>query len=137
MRAHASTIAAAAARHARAVMPAAVVLSAAMLTVRAVWPAPANAVDLFPVDDWLGAGIKKAGDVALGPLKLGVEEIAGLLAAIVGALADLLVPKSLVDAGLDGIKWLVQLPPVGADATPEPGAPDVRMPHLQALRDTM
>ena len=79
-----------------------------------------------------GAGLKKAGDVALGPLKLGVEQIAKLLATIVGALADLLVPKSLVNAGLDGIKWLVQLPAVGTDATPTPGVPQVRMPHLHA-----
>jgi hypothetical protein len=116
---------------------AAVPLAAALLAARAAWPAPANAADLFPVDDWLGSGIKKAGDVVLGPLKLGVKEIAQLLAAIVGALADLLVPKSLVNAGLGGIKWLVQLPPVGSDATPEPGVPSVRMPHLQELRDTM
>ena len=59
----------------------------------------AHAADLFPVDDWLGDGIKKAGDVVLGPLKLGAKEIAQLLATIVGALADLLVPKSLVRAG--------------------------------------
>jgi hypothetical protein len=113
------------------------VFAGALLLVRAVWPAPANAVDLFPVDDWLGSGIKKAGDVVLGPLKLGVKEIAALLAAIVGALADLLIPKSLVESGIGGIKWLVQLPPVGTDATPQGGSPDVRMPHLQELRDTM
>ena len=59
----------------------------------------------------------------LGPLKLGAKEIARLLATIVGALADLLVPKSLVRAGLDGIRWLVQLPPVGASARPQPGVP--------------
>ena len=33
-----------------------------------------------------------------------------MLVTIVGALADLLVPKSLVRAGLDGIRWLVELP---------------------------
>ena len=121
----------------RALAPVAVAV-AALLAVRAAWPAPAHAADLFPVDDWLGDGIKKAGDVVLGPLKLGAKEIAQLLATIVGALADLLVPKSLVNAGLDGIKWLVQLPPVGADATPAAGrAATVRMPHLQELRDTM
>ncbi len=105
-------------------------VTAALLALRAAWPAPAHAADLFPVDDWLGDGIKKAGDVVLGPLKLGAKEIAQLLATIVGALADLLVPKSLVRAGLDGIRWLVQLPPVGVDATPQPGVPAVRMPHL-------
>lgn len=124
-------------RRAQELAAPALMLAATLLVVRAVWPAPANAVDLFPVDDWLGSGIKKAGDVVLGPLKLGVKEIAALLAAIVGALADLLIPKSLVNAGLDGIKWLVQLPPVGTDATPQRGAPDMRMPHLQELRDTM
>lgn len=124
-------------RSAATLVRSAFLLAGTLLVVRAAWPAPANAVDLFPVDDWLGSGIKKAGDVVLGPLKLGVKEIAALLAAIVGALADLLVPKSLVNAGLGGIKWLVQLPPVGTDATPEAGVPDVRMPHLQELRDTM
>ena len=117
--------------------PAVLALAAALLVVRAAWPAPAHAADLFPVDDWLGDGIKQAGDVVLGPLKLGAEEIAQLLATIVGALADLLIPKSLVRAGLNGIRWLVQLPPVGVDATPAPGVPAVRMPHLAQLRDTM
>ena len=117
--------------------PMVLAVAAALLAARAAVPAPAHAADLFPVDDWLGDGIKKAGDVVLGPLKLGAKEIAQLLATIVGALADLLIPKSLVNAGLDGIKWLVQLPPVGVDATPEPGMPAVRMPHLQELRDTM
>ena len=59
----------------------------------------AHAADLFPVDDWLGSGLKAAGDVVLGPLKVGAEEIARLLVTIVGALADLLVPKSLVKRG--------------------------------------
>ena len=108
-------------RRARELAPVASRSRPALLAVRAAWPAPAHAADLFPVDDWLGDGIKKAGDVVLGPLKLGAKEIAQLLATIVGALADLLVPKSLVSAGLDGIKWLVQLPPVGADATPAAG----------------
>jgi hypothetical protein len=117
--------------------PTVAAITVGLVALRAAWPAPANAADLFPVDDWLGEGLKKAGDVALGPLKLGAKEIAELLATIVGALADLLVPKSLVNAGLGGIKWLVQLPPVGADATPDPGVPDVRMPHLAQLRDTM
>ena len=112
-------------------------ISAGVFVVVLAWPAPAHAADLFPVDDWLGAGLKGAGDVVLGPLKLGATEIAQLLATIVGALADLLIPKSLVNAGLGGIKWLVQLPPVGADATPAAGVPDVRMPHLQELRNTM
>jgi hypothetical protein len=120
-----------------ALAPAVLALTVGLLVARVAWPAPANAADLFPVDDWLGDGLKKAGDVVLGPLKLGAKEIAALLATIVGALADLLVPKSLVKAGLGGIKWLVQLPPVGVDATPQPGVPTVRMPHLQQLRDTM
>src|SRR4051794_6339965 len=121
----------------RVFLSAVVALTATLLTVRAVVPASAQAADLFPVDDWLGAGIKKAGDVVLGPLKLGAGRIAKLLATIVGALADLLVPKSLVRAGLGGIRWLVQLPPVGVDATPGAGMPRVRMAHLARLRDTM
>jgi hypothetical protein len=125
------------ARRASELAPLAITLALGLLAARAVAPASAQAADLFPVDDWLGEGIKKAGDVVLGPLKLGAEQIAQLLATIVGALADLLVPKSLVRAGLGGIKWLVQLPPVGVDATAQAGIPAVRMPHLAQLRDTM
>ena len=73
----------------------------------------------------------------LGPLKLGAEEIARLLATIVGALADLLVPKSLVRAGLDGIRWLVQLPPVGTPVGRSTGGRRVRMPHLVELREVL
>src|SRR2546423_1132939 len=50
-----------------------------LLVLRAAAPAPANAADLFPVDDWLGAGVKKAGDVGLGPLRLGAKELSRLL----------------------------------------------------------
>src|SRR4051812_16395746 len=96
-------------------------LAAALLIARAAVPASASAADLFPVDDWVGSGIKKAGEVVLGPLKVGGEQIARLLATIVGALADLLVPKSLVRAGLDGVRWLVELPPVGTPVS-ETGA---------------
>src|SRR3954471_1692599 len=94
-----------------------VAATALVLLVVAVVPARAHAADLFPVDDWLGSGIKKAGEVVVGPLRLGAEEIARLLATIVGALADLLVPKSLVRAGLDGVRWLVELPPVGTEVS--------------------
>src|SRR4051794_18851233 len=120
-----------------ACVPLVCAVAAALLVLRAAAPAPANAADLFPVDDWLGAGVKKAGDVALGPLKLGAGEIARLLATIVGALADLLIPKSLVKAGLGGIRWLVELPPVGTAATAKPGVPELRMPHLAQLRGVM
>src|SRR4051812_11642846 len=117
--------------------PAILALSAAVLVVRAVWPAPANAADLFPVDDWLGAGMKKAGEVALGPLKIGVGQIARLLATVVGAIADLLIPKSLARAGVDGVRWLVQLPPVGQPVDPQGAFTGVRMPHVVALRETL
>src|SRR3954468_20132121 len=103
------------------VVRAAGALACAVLLVRAAVPASASAADLFPVDDWLGSGIKRAGEVVLGPLKLGAGEIARLLAMIVGALAALLVPKSLVRAGLDGVRWLVELPPVGSEVS-ETGA---------------
>src|SRR5690242_8497451 len=109
---------------------AAIALACAVLLVRAAAPATAHAADLFPVDDWLGSGLKKAGEVALGPLKLGAEEIARLLATIVGALADLLVPKSLVRAGIDGVRWLVELPPVGTEVSATGVTGGVRMPHL-------
>ena len=111
---------------------------AVVLARRAAWPAPANAADLFPVDDWLGDGIKKAGDVVLGPLKLGVEgDRRGCSPRSSARSPTCSSPRAWCSAGLDGIKWLVQLPPVGADATPQPGVPAVRMPHLQELRDTM
>ena len=127
-------------RRGRAAAPAVLAAAAALLAVRAAWPAPAHAADLFPVDDWLGAGIKKAGEVALGPIKLGAEEIAKLLATIVGAIADLLIPKSLISAGMDGIRWLVSMPAVGAAATPAADGGSVlsvRMPHVVELRQTL
>src|SRR3954451_8353163 len=111
-------------------------IAAALLAARAALPASAHAVDLFPVDDWIGDGLKKAGEIVLGPLKIGAEGIAKLLATVVGALADLLVPKSFVKAGVGGIRWLVQLPPLG-DPTAASGPAPVRMPHLQQLRDTL
>jgi hypothetical protein len=110
---------------------------AIVLTAGMAVPASAAAADLFPVDDWLGDGIKKAGEVALGPLKVGVEEIARLLATVVGAIADLLVPKSLVRAGLDGVRWLVSLPPVGTPMDASGQLTGVRMPHLLELRQTL
>jgi hypothetical protein len=113
-------------------VPAVVAVTVGVLAVRAAAPASADAADLFPVDDWLGSGLKKAGDVVLGPLQFGVKEIARLLVTLVGALADLLVPKSLVRAGVDGIRWLVQLPPLGQSARS-----GVRMPHLAELRGVL
>src|SRR4051812_29238872 len=111
--------------------------TAVALTIQATIPASAHAADLFPVDDWLGSGLKAAGDVVLGPLKVGAGEIARLLVTIVGALADLLVPKSVVKAGLSAIRWLVELPPVGATVDQNGSAVGVRMPHLQQLREVL
>src|SRR4051812_31150909 len=121
------------------VLPAIGAMTVALLAARAALPASAHAADLFPVDDWLGDGLKKAGDVVLGPLKFGAKEIARLLVTIVGALADLLVPKSLVRAGVDGIRWLVQLPPLGHQfgANAGAGSEAVRMPHLLELRSVL
>src|SRR3954451_17358703 len=125
--------------HGRAVRIARAVLAlaGALLVARAAVPASASAADLFPVDDWLSSGLKKAGEVVIGPLKLGAGEIARLLATIVGALADLLVPKSLVRAGLDGVRWLVELPPVGTPVSQAGAAGGVRMPHLAELRGVL
>ena len=75
--------------------------------------------------------------MVLGPLKVGAESIARLLVTIVGALADLLVPKSLVRSGVDGIRWLVSLPPVGTEVDPAGMAVGVRMPHLHELREVL
>lgn len=132
-------LAVSASRHGRHAFPAVAAVCAAALALALLVPAPAHAADLFPVDDWIGDGLKKTGEVVLGPLKLGAEQIAKLLAAVVGALADLLIPKSLVRAGVDGIAWLVQLPPVGATLTPSNGgyALTVRMPHVAELRSTL
>src|SRR4051794_40194842 len=85
---------------ARAAAPAIAAVAIAVLVVSAAMPSSAHAADLFPVDDWIGKGLKSAGDVVLGPLKVGAEQIARLIATMVGALADLLIPKSLVRAGL-------------------------------------
>src|SRR4051794_35181649 len=114
-----------------------VAVTAAALTVSAAWPTSAHAADLFPIDDWLGSGIKGASEVVLGPLKIGAEAIARLLVTIVGTLADLLVPKSLVRAGVDGIRWLVALPPVGVPVTGGGSTEAVRMPHLAELRSVL
>src|SRR4051794_21777516 len=112
-------------------------VAAVVLGLDAAVPASARAADLFPVDDWLGSGLKGAGEVVLGPLKLGAGAIARLLVTIVGAIADLLVPKSLVRAGLEGIRWLVQLPPVGSSVGQDGAGLGVRMPHLQQLREVL
>jgi hypothetical protein len=112
-------------------------LTLAWLLAAALLPAPAAAADLFPVDDWLGDGIKRAGEVVLGPLKVGAEELARLLATSIAALADLLVPKSLVEAGIDGIRWLVQLPPIGTELSASGAATGVRRPHLAELRGVL
>lgn len=123
-------------QRARSLVPAIALATVALLLLNGAAPAPAHAVDLFPVDDWIGDGLKSIGKIALGPLKLGAEGIAKLLGAIVAALADLLVPKSLVEAGVGAIKWLVELPPLGTSPTSAPG-PRAVMPHLRELRDTL
>jgi hypothetical protein len=123
-------------RRIRALSPSVAVVTGGLLLVCGVAPAPAHAVDLFPVDDWIGDGLKSIGKIALGPLKLGAEAIAKLLGAIVAALADLLVPKSLIEAGLGAIKWLVQLPPLGSAPSSSTG-PSGQMLHLRELRDTL
>lgn len=119
----------------QAMAPAVAAATVTLLIVRGIAPAPAHAVDLFPIDDWIGDGLKSVGKIVLGPLKLTAEGIAHLLGAIVAALADLLIPKSLIDAGLGAVKWLVELPPLGTPTTSEiVSAP---MPHLRELRDTL
>lgn len=124
-------------RRARTVAPAVVAVTAALLTVRAAVPAPAHAVDLFPIDDWIGDGLKGVGKVVLGPLKLTAEGIAHLIGTIVAALADLLIPKSLVRAGVRAVRWLVELPPLGSSPSRPGGVPSLSMPHLRELRDTL
>ena len=63
---------------------------------------PALAIDLFPVDDWVGDGLKKAKDVVFGGISLGADAIAHLLVTVLATLVDLLIPQSFVDAGLGG-----------------------------------
>lgn len=124
-------------RHGARLAPVVAAVTAGLLVVRGIAPASAHAVDLFPIDDWIGDGLKSVGKVVLGPLKLTAGAIAHLLGAIVAALADLLIPKSLVNAGLGAIKWLVELPPLGASPTAPEGVASVHMPHLHELRDTL
>src|ERR1700710_2937667 len=88
--------------HARGALPWVAGVTAALLVIAAVVPARAHAIDLFPLDDLAGSGLKKVGGVALGGLKVTASTIAQLLGAIVYALADLLIPKSLVKAGVGG-----------------------------------
>ena len=127
------------ARRVRGALPVLAAVTATLLVVRGIAPAQAHAVDLFPIDDWIGDGLKAIGDVVLGGLKFGAREIAKLIGTLVVALADLLIPKSLVKAGVNGIKWLVQLPPLGAAGGVDTlgAAAPVRMPHLAELRGTL
>jgi hypothetical protein len=120
---------------ARGALPLVAAMTVALLVTIAVVPARAHAIDLFPLDDLAGSALKKVGGVALGGLKITASTIAQLLGAIVYALADLLIPKSLVRAGVGGIKWLVGLPQLGS--APAGTTTAVRMPHLLELRDTL
>src|SRR4051794_27978305 len=111
---------------ARGALPLAAAVTTTLLIAAAVVPARAHAIDLFPLDDLAGSALKEVGGVALGGLKITASTIAQLLGAIVYALADLLIPKSLVKAGVGGIKWLVGLPQLGS--APAGTTSAVRMP---------
>src|SRR3954464_3889469 len=108
-----TVILAAAGRRAARAVPVVLAVTVALLVARAVLPARASAAVLFPIDDWVSSGLSKVGGVVLGGLRIGARDIARLIAGVVTALADLLIPKSFVRAGLDGVRWLVELPPVG------------------------
>ena len=99
-------------------------------------PAPAAAADLFPVDDWLGAGAEKLKDVTFGAGSFGVEEIGGLIVNLIAALVDLLVPESLVKQGMKAVRWLVSVPVFG-DVPARGGGIDPSFPHLGQLRDAL
>ena len=100
-------------------------------------PAPVLAApDLFPVDDWLGAGAKKLKDVTFGAVSFGVEEIGGLIVNLIAALVDLLVPESLVKQGMKAVRWLVSVPVFG-DVPARGGQIDPSFPHLGQLRDAL
>jgi hypothetical protein len=99
-------------------------------------PAPASAADLFPVDDWIGAGAKKLKDVTFGAISFGVEEIGGLIVNLIAALVDLLVPDSLIKQGMKAIRWLVSVPVFG-DVPRARGRIDPSFPHLGQLRNAL
>src|SRR5262245_36062847 len=97
---------------------------------------PVLAVDLFPVDDWIGDGLAKAKDVAFGGLSIGVKAIADLLTTALATLVDLLIPHSFVDAGLSAIKWLCTVPSFSGEQTGPPGS-QLNLPHVEELRQTL
>src|SRR3954452_4637342 len=132
-----TVILAAAGRRAARALPFVLAVTATLLVARAVMPARASAQVLFPIDDWISSGLSTVGGVVLGGLRIGARDVARLIAAVVTALADLLIPKSFVRAGLDGVRWLVQLPPVGTAVDASGVAGPVRMPHVQQLRSTL
>lgn len=117
----------------------------ATLLFAAILPAPANAatvkvplaLDLFPVDDWLGDGLKSAKDVVFGGLSIGADAIASLLSTTLGALVNLLIPQAFVDAGIGAIKWICAVPSFDSGGGPSSGAYELDLPHVDQLRQML
>ncbi len=97
---------------------------------------PVLAIDLFPVDDWIGDGLKKAKDVVFGGISLGADAIAHLLVTVLATLVDLLIPQSFVHAGLGAIKWLCTVPSFSGKQVGTPGS-QLNLPHVDELRQTL
>lgn len=75
----------------------------------AAFAAPPVGASLNPAD-WLSDAAGAFKDVVLGPLEIGVEEVAGLLVNVLTALADLLVPDWLVKPATKLMTWIVAVP---------------------------
>ncbi|MQA76500.1 MAG: hypothetical protein GEU88_19620, partial [Solirubrobacterales bacterium] len=96
-----------------AVLAAGLVAGLALVAVSMVAPAPAHAIRIPVVSDVVDAGLGALGDAAAGIFDLTVGNLAKLLVSLVEALVGLIIPRQLVEAGVDGAKWLVQFPAFG------------------------
>ena len=95
-----------------------------------------SAVDLFPVDNWIGDGLKKAKDVVFGGISLSAEAIANLLVTVLATLVNLLIPHSFVNAGISAIKWLCTVPSFSGQQS-GPSGSQLNLPHVEELRQTL
>jgi hypothetical protein len=94
------------------------------------------ATDLFPVDNWVGDGLKKAKDIVFGGISLSADAVAQLLVTVLATLVNLLIPHSFVDAGMSAIKWLCTVPSFSGQQVGTTGS-QLNLPHVDQLRQTL
>ena len=97
---------------------------------------PVLATDLFPVDNWVGDGLKKAKDIVFGGISLSADAVAQLLVTVLATLVNLLIPHSFVDAGMSAIKWLCTVPSFSGQQVGTTGS-QLNLPHVDQLRQTL